>query len=105
MNKIKLGLIFGAIAGIIDVTPMVIQKLPLSADLSAFTMWVVVGLLISVTDIKINPVLKGILITFLVLSPIAIIIAEQEPMTLVPIGAMALILGSGLGYFIGKVKG
>ncbi len=104
MNKIKFGLIFGSIAGIIDVTPMIVQKLPISANLSAFTMWVVVGFLISVTDLKINPVLKGILIAFLVLSPIAIIIGAQEPMTLIPIGAMALILGSGLGYFIEKIK-
>ncbi|MBU0672669.1 MAG: hypothetical protein KJ732_06555 [Candidatus Margulisbacteria bacterium] len=102
MKKILVGLLFGALAGVIDVVPMVMQKLPWDANLSAFTMWVVVGFLVSVVDLKINNILKGIVIAFLCLAPIAVLIAAQEPMTLVPIFIMALILGSGVGFFVGK---
>lgn len=99
---IKKGLLFGIIAGIIDVSPMLLQKLPWSANLSAFSLWVVVGVLIATTEIKMNKILKGILISFMVLLPCAILIGSQELVTLIPISIMTLILGSGLGYFLRK---
>lgn len=105
MKKPLIGLLIGALAGIIDVIPMILQKLPWDADLSAFTMWVVVGFLVSVADIKINSILKGILIAFLVLSPCAVIIGAQEPLSLIPIFVMTLILGGGVGYLTDRVRG
>ena len=98
MKKVAVGLFCGCVAGLIDVIPMFFQKLPLEADLSAFSMWVVVGFLVAVTEIKINKVLKGILIAFMALLPSAIIIGAKEPLSLIPIGIMTLILGSGLGF-------
>ena len=50
MNIIWLGLGLGIVAGVIDVLPMLAMKLPLIAELSAFSMWVVVGFFIAVTD-------------------------------------------------------
>lgn len=100
MNKITKGLLFGTIAGIIDVTPMVLQKLSWDADLSAFIFWIVAGFIIATSNLKTNSVLKGILISFLVLTPVLILIAAKEPISLVPISVMTLILGGMLGYFI-----
>lgn len=100
MKKIRIGIFFGIIAGIIDVTPMILQILPWDANLSAFTMWVVIGFIVSVVDLKINSVLKGVLIAFLVLAPSAILIGAQEPVSLVPIAIMTLILGSGVGFAV-----
>lgn len=102
MKKIQAGLIFGVIAGVIDVIPMVLQKLSWDAILSAFTMWVVVGFLVSVAEVRVNSVLKGILIAFLVLLPNAFLIGAREPVSLIPIAVMTLILGSGVGYAAGK---
>ena len=65
MKKIQIGLLIGIIAGIIDVIPMIIQKLTWDANISAFAMWVVVGFLIATIDLKIIPILKGIVIAFL----------------------------------------
>jgi hypothetical protein len=81
---------------------MMAQKLSWDANLSAFSMWVVIGFLVSVVDLKLNAILKGILIAFLVLLPSAILIGAVEPMSLVPIGIMTLILGSGVGYAVGR---
>ena len=103
-NKL-LGVGLGTIAGIIDVIPMIIQKLTWDANLSAFSMWVIVGLIISSIDFKINSILKGILISFMILLPSAILIAWKEPFSMIPISIMTLILGGGLGYFIDKFKG
>lgn len=103
INKITLGIVLGIIAGIIDVVPMVIQELTWDANLSAFTLWVIAGFMIATSNLKLNGVLKGVLISFLILTPAAILIGWQEPMSLIPIGIMTLILGSLLGYFIERL--
>jgi hypothetical protein len=102
MKKQIIGVILGSIAGIIDVIPMIIQKLTWDANISAFIMWVVVGFLIATVDLKIKPILKGVLIAFLVLLPSAILIGWKEPVSLIPITIMTLILSSLLGFFINK---
>ena len=104
MKKPFIGILIGALAGVIDVIPMVLQKLSWDANLSAFTMWVVVGWLVSVVDLKLNAVLKGLLTAFLVLLPSAILIGAQEPVSLVPIGVMTLILGSAVGYAVDRFQ-
>jgi len=104
MSKKRLiGITFGTIAGILDVLPMILQKLSWDANISAFSMWVVVGLIISSTDFKIPSILKGILVSFLILLPTAILIAWKEPMSIIPIVIMTLVLGGGLGFSIDKV--
>jgi len=102
MKKIIVGIVLGSLAGIIDVVPMLIQKLTWDANISAFTMWVVVGFLIATVELKIKPVLKGILIAFLVLLPSLILIVWKNPAPLIPIMTMTLILASLLGFFINK---
>jgi hypothetical protein len=103
MNKIVAGLALGLVAGIIDVIPMILQKLTWDANLSALAMWIVAGFLISTNELKLNGILKGILISFLLLTPVAILIAWQEPKSLIPISIMTLILGSLLGFIINKI--
>jgi len=102
INKIKVGIIFGIIAGIIDVIPMVFQKLTWDANFSAFLLWVIAGFMISTSNLKINNVLKGILISFLILLPAAILIGWKKPTSLIPIFIMTLILGGLLGYFVNR---
>jgi hypothetical protein len=103
MKKIRIGIIFGIIAGIIDVIPMIIQKLTWDANLSAFSMWIAVGFLISIVDLKINSIFKGVLIAFIVLTPTAILIGWKEPESLIPISIMTTILSGLLGLTINKM--
>jgi hypothetical protein len=105
MKKQIIGLIFGIVAGIIDVIPMLIQKLSWDANLSAFSLWVVAGFLIASVDLKINSIFKGILIAFLVALPVIILIGWKEPATLIPIIIMIIILGGLLGFSINKIYG
>ena len=103
MKTIIFGILLGIAAGIIDVIPMIIKKLTWDANISAFLMWVIVGFLIATTDLNMNPILKGILIAFLVLTPCAILIGWKEPKSLIPIFVMTLILGGLLGFLIPKL--
>lgn len=102
MKKTQLGILLGIVAGVIDVIPMVLQELTWDANLSAFFLWIISGFLIATSNLKINGVVKGIIIPFLVLLPSAIIIGWQEPFSLIPITIMTLILGSALGFLIDK---
>ncbi|MBI5538761.1 MAG: hypothetical protein HY951_01780 [Bacteroidia bacterium] len=103
MKKATIGILLGIVAGIIDVTPMIIQKLTWDANISAFSMWVIIGFLISTVELKINSILKGIIISFLALIPCAILIGWQEPKALIPISIMTTILGALLGFLIHKI--
>ena len=103
MKKITLGIILGFLAGVIDLIPMFIQKLTWDANLSAFSLWIIVGFLISTSNLKMNSILKGVIISFLVLIPSAFIIGWKEPFSLLPIVIMTLILGGILGYSINKL--
>jgi len=103
-SKITIGILLGIAAGIIDVIPMIIQNLTWDANISAFLMWVVIGFMLSVTDLKMNAILKGILFSFLVLLPAAILIGWNEPASLIPIAIMTTLLGGVLGYAINRIK-
>ena len=103
MKTIIIGIILGIAAGIIDVIPMIIKKLTWDANISAFSMWVIVGFFIATIDLNMNPILKGILISFLVLIPCAFLIGWKEPKSLFPIFVMTLILGGLLGFLIPRL--
>ena len=97
-NNIILGTVLGAIAGLFDVVPMVLQRLTWNAELSAFFLWLVSGFMLATSSLRMNPVLKGIVISFLCLLPNVFIIGWKEPLSLIPIGVMTLILGASLGF-------
>jgi len=98
-----IGIIFGSLTGIIDIIPMQLNNLPFQAILSAFSMWVVVGIFISTSSWKLNPILKGISISLMVLLPCSFLIGWKEPMGLFPIVGMTVFLGAGLGWVISRV--
>lgn len=102
MSKVEKGILFGIIAGIIDIIPMILQKLTWDANISAFLLWVISGYLIATTNLKMNNFLKGIFISFLVLAPSAVLIGWNNPLNLLPIIIMTTILGMALGYSIEK---
>ncbi len=104
MNKYLTGLLAGTIAGIIDVIPMIIQGLTWDANLSAFSLWVICGFLISSSELKLKGWIKGLFISFLVIIPCAILIGWKEPLTLIPISLMTFLLGSASGWVIEKVS-
>ena len=102
-NNIGLGLLIGVIAGILDVIPMVLQGLTWDANISAFSLWVVSGFMLATSNLKLQPVLKGIVIAFLCLLPSVFIIGWNDPFSLMPIGIMTLILGALLGFSYSKL--
>lgn len=103
-NNIVIGLLLGAVAGVLDVIPMILQRLTWDANLSAFFLWVVAGFMLATSNLRLHPVLKGIVISFMCLLPSVFIIGWREPLALVPVGVMTLILGALLGFAYGKLS-
>lgn len=101
MKKTHLGIMLGIIAGVIDVIPMIAMKLTWDANVSAFMFWVISGYFIA-TQNKLKGAIKGIVISFLVLTPSAILIGWNDPLSLMPIIVMTLLIGSSLGFLVDK---
>jgi len=91
-----IALIIGIVAGLIDVTPMIIQKLDKRANWSAFIHWVVLGLIIPFVHWDIQPWLKGLIIGELTTLPVIIIVFPKERKALVPMILFSAILGIGV---------
>lgn len=101
-NRIVKGLLFGTVAGVVDVLPMLAQGLSWDADLSAFSLWVVAGFLIATSELRFNSILKGLLISYLLALPVYIIVGAKEPFSLIPMTIMTAILGGILGKVLEK---
>ena len=102
-NNIVIGLLLGIVMGILDVIPMVIQGFTWDANLSAFFLWIVSGLMLATSNLKLPPIAKGIVIAFLCLLPSVFIIGWHDPVALLPIAIMTLLLGALLGFSYGKL--
>ncbi len=63
MNEIIIALCIGIVAGVIDVVPMLMQKLDRYACISAFIHWIVLGQLIPYVSWDIQPWFKGLIIS------------------------------------------
>ena len=97
MNEIIIALVIGIVAGIIDVTPMIIQKMDKYANLSAFAHWVVLGLVIPFVSWNIAPWLKGLIIAELFAIPVLLMVATKDKKAVIPITVMSAVLGIAVG--------
>jgi len=97
MNTVIVGLMCGVVAGVIDVVPMLMQKLPWNANLSAFLQWVFLGLVIANCNIGLPGWATGFLFGILAAVPIVLITAIPNLKTAIPILCMSAILGTALG--------
>jgi hypothetical protein len=105
MKEILLTLVVGIIAGIIDIAPMIKMKLDRYAISSAFIFYFVMPFVIFNLQLLENVWwLKGGLITFVLAIPTIIIVSKADKKAAIPIGIMALVLGTGIGiagHFLG----
>ncbi|WDP92458.1 MAG: hypothetical protein HUN04_23130 [Desulfobacter sp.] len=97
MNNIWIGLVIGMVAGIIDVTPMILRKLDRFSCLSAFFHWVALGLIIPFVTWEVRPWLKGLIIAELTAVPIMIIVYPRDAKAVFPMAVFSAVLGAGVG--------
>ena len=97
MHNFFIALLIGLAAGTIDVLPMLIMKLEKTANISAFTHYLVLGLIIPFVQWNLQPWLTGAIISFLSALPIMIIVLPKDKKSLMPMTIFSIILGAGIG--------
>ena len=98
MDTLLLSAIIGIVAGIIDIIPMIIQKLDKRASISAFLQYFFVSIVIVNIDIPhIVWWLQGGLISVAFAIPVVIIVASQDKKAVPIILTIAAILGTLIG--------
>lgn len=105
MNDFLISVLIGIVAGFIDVIPMIIMKLDKIANISAFTHYFVLGLIIPFVDWGLNQWISGMIISFLSALPVMIIVYPKDKKSLIPMTVFSIILGAGIGLAGAKFIG
>jgi hypothetical protein len=85
----------GLFFGLVDIIPMILQKLPKRANISAFMQYFFVSLVISFIDLPgIVWWLEGSIVALALAVPIIIVASEKDKKVIFIIGSMAMILGA-----------
>jgi hypothetical protein len=98
MDTLLLSVIIGITAGVIDIIPMIIQKLDKRATISAFLQYFFVSVIIVNIDLPhVVWWLQGGLISVALALPVVMIVASEDKKAVPIILTMAAILGSLIG--------
>ncbi len=103
MRSLLIGLCVGAVAGILDILPMVLKKMPARAVLSAFVQWVALGLVIAHVRSPLPQWLSGLAVGLLCSVPIVLIVSEKEPASVPIILGTSTALGALCGLAVGLI--
>ena len=105
MRNLLWTLLIGAVAGTIDILPMIKMKLDKYALSSAFTFYFVMPFIIFNLAFLDNLWwLKGGLITIVLSIPTTILASKADKKAIIPISMMAIVLGTAIsaaGHFLG----
>lgn len=99
MKKVGVALGLGVVAGIVDVVPMLIMGLSISATLSAFVHWVVLGLIIPFVNWNLRSWVKGVVVALISILPVMLLVVGEHPADLIPMTISSIILGALIGLF------
>ena len=103
MNHLYLGMIIGVVIGLIDITPMLIQKMNKHSVVSAFLQYFFISIIIVNIDLPFLPWwIEGAIISLALALPVIIIVTMTDKKAIPIIGSMAIILGtliSILGHY------
>jgi hypothetical protein len=98
MNILLLSVIIGIVAGIIDIIPMIIQKLEKRASISAFLQYFFVSIIIVNIDLPhVVWWLQGGLISVALSLPVVVLVAAKDKKAVPIIITIAAILGTLIG--------
>ncbi len=97
MNNILICVLIGLVAGVIDVTPMIITKQDKASNISAFIHYFVLGIIIPYVNWEIAPWLKGIIISLGTAIPFMVFVYPKDKKAMVPMLIFSIVLGAGIG--------
>lgn len=101
MRSLFIGLGVGIAAGILDILPMLLRKMPARAVASAFVQWLVLGLVIAHLRSPLPSWANGLAAGLLCAVPIVLLISEKEPSSVPIVLCTSAVLGALCGIAVG----
>lgn len=102
MKKYLIGSLIGLVAGGLQCLFLLFADVEITVWISIVITWIVIGLLISTVDFKVNSPLKGMIVSLLVSLPSLIYTISTTMVGAIYTFITTLILGALLGYLIEK---
>jgi hypothetical protein len=99
MHKLLITLSIGLVAALIDVAPMLWQKMDRLFVASAFFVWLVLGLFIPKINFIASAFLNGVIVALLFVLPWSFLIYKFDSKGLLIVIITTIILGGCVGYF------
>lgn len=103
MRSLIIGLCVGALAGILDIAPMLLKRLAPRSIASAFVQWLVLGLVIAHVQSPLPRWASGLAVGLLCSIPIAILVSESEPASVPVVLLTSSVLGALCGLAVGAL--
>lgn len=101
-QKILASFAIGFIAGLIDITPGLVQGVDMHVTLAGFSFWVVMGPTIAFVSLPMKGWLKGLVVASLLSIPGVILMSAIDQDTVIPMIVMTIALGSMVGLLTGR---
>ena len=102
LKKASFIILIGFVAGLLDLIPLILAAAPVFNMVSVVVFWIVTATMIHLAKMVQKPFLNGLLISTLLMIPLALAVAATNPKDLIPMMLMAVILGPCVGFCIGK---
>jgi hypothetical protein len=99
MKKYSISLLIGLTAAMVDVTPMLMMGMDKLFIISAFCVWLVLGLFIPRVNFVASACLNGIIVALLFVLPMAFLIYKLDPVGLPMVLGSTVVLGGAVGFF------
>jgi len=96
-------IIIGLIAGALDLIPLFLVDAPLYNMLSIIAFWLVTTFIISKTIVSNNSILNGLVLSMLLMFPMALAVSATNPKDFFPMMLMSILLGPAVGYTLSRV--
>lgn len=101
MSNFLISLCIGLGAALLDTLPMMVKKLDRMFILSAFSMWVFVGIASSYWSLSSVPVINGLCAAFLFFIPLSFLIYRLDSRALLQVCLSTIFLGCLVGWASG----
>lgn len=104
MRKYIIGCVMGLLVSLVFVFPLILAKITWLPIWIIPILWAVIGFFIASVDFRLNPLLKGLVIAFLISLPILLFLGWKQPESVLFILIMIALGGPMLGFWLGKIK-
>ena len=99
MKSYLISLLIGLMADVVDTVPMILRKMDKYFIISAFFVWVVLGIFIPRIHFVSISFLNGIIVAVLFVLPMEFLIYKLDPKGLPIVIVTTIVLGGVVGFF------